>query len=81
MARKARSRSSRIRSSPRTDRPRTIRRSSPPAAERVADLSRLGRHGDGVDREVAAREVVVQRGAELDHRVATVGLSTSRGTW
>src|SRR5215213_8490 len=45
--------------------------------ERVADLARPGRERDGVDREIPACEVVVERGAELDLRVATVWLDVA----
>ena len=44
------------------------------AAERVAQLVAPGRIGDRVDREVASRQVVVERHAEFDDRVAPVRL-------
>ena len=43
------------------------------AAERITHAQRLRMHGDGVDREIAAREVLVERGAEAHDGVATVG--------
>src|SRR5262245_61550207 len=42
--------------------------------ERIAQLLRGGRERDRVDREVAARQVLVERRAELDLGVAAVRL-------
>ena len=45
-----------------------------PSAERVAQLVERRRVGDGVDREVAPRQILVERGAELHLGVPSVGL-------
>lgn len=44
------------------------------AVERVPHHQRLRVHRDGVDREVAAREILLERGAEADDRMPAVGL-------